>query len=94
MYTEKQLERMLGKLKRLEEMLEPKLFYTVGTVPMKAFLTDGSHIEISPRAKMGLSLRGREFTAGSWAAIRFRRSWTGSGCLFTPRFRAMRGCYG
>lgn len=46
MYTEKQLERMLGKLKRLEEMLEPKLFYTVGTVPMKAFLTDGSHHDV------------------------------------------------
>ena len=43
MYTEKQLERMLGKLQRLEKMLEPKLFYTVGTVPMKAFQTDGSH---------------------------------------------------
>lgn len=46
MYTEKQLERMLGKLKRLEKMLEPKLFYTVGTVPMKAFLTDGSHHDV------------------------------------------------
>lgn len=46
MYTEKQLERMLGKLKRLEEMLEPKLFYTVESVPMKAFLTDGSHHDV------------------------------------------------
>lgn len=43
MYTEKQLERMFGKLKRLEEMLEPKLFYTVDTVEMAAFHTDGSH---------------------------------------------------
>ena len=40
MYTEKQLERMLGKLYRLERMLEPKLFYTVGNVPVKAFQTD------------------------------------------------------
>ncbi len=46
MYTEKQLERMLGKLNRLEKMLEPKLFYTVGTVQMKAFQTDGSHHEV------------------------------------------------
>lgn len=46
MYTEKQLERMLGKLQRLEKMLEPKLFYTVGTVPMKAFQTDGSHHDV------------------------------------------------
>ncbi len=43
MYTERQLERMLGKLKRLEEMLEPRLFTVVDTVPMKAFQTDGSY---------------------------------------------------
>lgn len=43
MYTERQLDRMLGKLKRLEEMLEPRLFTVVDTVPMKAFRTDGSH---------------------------------------------------
>lgn len=50
MYTEKQLERMLSKLKRLEEMLEPKLFYTVESVPMKAFLTDGSHHDVPEEA--------------------------------------------
>lgn len=43
MFTEKQLDRMFGKLKRLEEMLEPRLFRVVDTVPMKAFATDGSH---------------------------------------------------
>lgn len=42
MYTEKQLERMLEKMKRLEEMLEPKLFTVVDTMSMKAFQTDGS----------------------------------------------------
>jgi len=31
MYTERQLERMFGRLERLEEMLEPKLFYTADT---------------------------------------------------------------
>lgn len=46
MYTEKQLERMFGKLKRLETMLEPKLFITVDTVPMKAFQTDGNHHDV------------------------------------------------
>ncbi len=46
MYTDKQLDRMLGKMKRLEKMLEPKLFQTVATVPMKAFLTDGSHHDV------------------------------------------------
>lgn len=43
MYTERQLERMFGKLKRLEEMLEPKLFYAVDSISMNAFRTDGSH---------------------------------------------------
>lgn len=43
MYTEIQLKRMFEKLKRLEEMLEPRLFQVVDTIPMKAFLTDGSH---------------------------------------------------
>lgn len=46
MYTERQLERIFAKLKWLEERLEPKLFYTVGTVPMKAFQTDGSHHDV------------------------------------------------
>lgn len=46
MYTEKQLERMFGKLKRLEAMLEPKLFNTADTVAMNAFQTDGSHHDV------------------------------------------------
>lgn len=46
MYTERQLDRMFGKLRRLEEMLEPKLFKVVDTVSMKAFHTDGSHHSI------------------------------------------------
>lgn len=43
MYTDRQIDRMLGKLQRLEEMLEPGLFRKVDTVPMGAFPTDGSH---------------------------------------------------
>lgn len=43
MYTENQLKRMFGKLKRYEEMLEPKLFLPVASVPMKAFPTDGGY---------------------------------------------------
>ncbi len=50
MYTEMQLDRMFGKLKRLEEMLEPRLFKVVDTVPMKAFLTDGSHHSVPEEA--------------------------------------------
>ena len=43
MYTERQLDRMLGKLKRLEEMLEPRLFAAVDAVPLRAFQTDGRY---------------------------------------------------
>ena len=46
MYTEKQLQRMFEKLKRLEEMLEPKLFIPVATMPMKAYQTDGHYHSI------------------------------------------------
>lgn len=46
MYTEKQLERMFEKLKRLEDMLEPRLFYPVASIPMKAYQTDGRYHEI------------------------------------------------
>ncbi|MCR5756228.1 MAG: alpha-mannosidase, partial [Acetatifactor sp.] len=43
MYTEKQMERLFGKMKRLEEMLEPKLFQVVDSIDMTAHKTDGSH---------------------------------------------------
>lgn len=85
MYTEKQLERMLGKLYRLERMLEPKLFYTVGNVPVKAFQTDGSHHDVPEdscfsECEDGAVFEGRESIAGSRAVTRFRKSWTESAC--------------
>lgn len=43
MYSEKQIERLLGKMKRLEEMLGEHLFEKVDEMQMSAFLTDGSH---------------------------------------------------
>lgn len=43
MYSEKQIERLLGKMKRLEEMLGENLFEKVDEIQMNAFLTDGSH---------------------------------------------------
>lgn len=46
MYTERQLERTFGKLKRLEEMLEPGLFKVVDHLEMQAFLTDDSHCQV------------------------------------------------
>ena len=50
MYTEKQLERVFEKLRRLDEMLESKIFCVVDTVPMKAFPTDGSHHSVPDEA--------------------------------------------
>lgn len=46
MYTEKQLERTFAKLKWLERRLEPKLFQVVGTVPMRAYQTDGRYHDV------------------------------------------------
>ena len=46
MLTDRQIERMLGKLKRLEKTLEPLRFQTVGTIAMKAYQTDGSHTSV------------------------------------------------
>ena len=40
MFTERQTDRVLGKLKRLEEMLEPLLFEKVDEMEMESFLTD------------------------------------------------------
>lgn len=39
MFTDKQIERMLGKLKRFEDMLEPMIFTKVGEVPARAWET-------------------------------------------------------
>lgn len=46
MYTKNQIDRMLGKFKRLESMLEAKLFQVVDTIEMEAFQTDGRYHEI------------------------------------------------
>lgn len=43
MYSEKQIVRLLGKMKRLEEMLEGQLFEKVDELQMSVFLTDGSY---------------------------------------------------
>ncbi|MDD4849814.1 MAG: glycoside hydrolase family 38 C-terminal domain-containing protein [Gemmiger sp.] len=43
MYTEKQLQRMFGKLRRLETMLEPRLFQAVDTIELAAAPTDGHY---------------------------------------------------
>lgn len=46
MYTEKQQERLLEKLKKFEENLEPLLFEKIGEVPMKKFQTPDSYDRI------------------------------------------------
>lgn len=43
MYTEQQIERMLGKLLRFEETLEPLLFQKVDELSLKMCQTDGSY---------------------------------------------------
>ena len=39
MFTEKQIERMLGKLERFEVMLEPRIFNKVAEVGARAYET-------------------------------------------------------
>lgn len=43
MYTEKQLQRMFGKFRRLETMLEPRLFRVVDTVGLTCAVSDGRY---------------------------------------------------
>lgn len=75
MYTEKQLERMFGKMKRFEEMLEPKLFETVDTVPVKAFQTDGSYHEV-PRESCFLPCEDGTVFEGEGIYCWFRGTYT------------------
>ena len=46
MFTERQTDRVLEKLKRLETMLEPRIFKKVDEMEMGSFLTDGSWHEV------------------------------------------------
>ena len=67
MFTEKQIERMLGKLERFEAMLEPRIFSKVAEVGARAYeTTERLHKipSLSPltRASAGAA---RAHTAGS-----------------------------
>ena len=46
MLTERQMERIHGKLKRFEHTLEELMFRREDEVSMAAFDTDGSHHEV------------------------------------------------
>ncbi|MDD3279061.1 MAG: glycoside hydrolase family 38 C-terminal domain-containing protein [Lachnospiraceae bacterium] len=48
MFTEKQIERMMGKLKRLERTLEPLLYQKVDELDMGICQTDGSYTKLPP----------------------------------------------
>lgn len=49
MFTEKQIDRMLGKLRDFERTLEGQLFERVDAMEMQAFHTDGRWHEVPPR---------------------------------------------
>lgn len=61
MYSEKQIERILGKFKRLEEMLEGRLFEKVDEMTMAAFPTDGSHHAIPAEENFSPMEKGARF---------------------------------
>ncbi len=61
MFTERQIERVLGKLKRLEKMVESRLFETVDQLEMSSFQTDGRYHEIPDTACFSPCGRGKSF---------------------------------
>lgn len=46
MFTDRQVERMLGKLKRFEKTLEPLMFQKVGSIAMKAFQAEENYTNV------------------------------------------------
>ena len=69
MLNQMQIDRMLKKLKRFEECLEPYIFTKVGEVDFKAFVTDKQYHETPTTAFLSLSKkalhgRARTGTAG------------------------------
>lgn len=61
MYTEKQIDRALGKLKRLENMLEPHIFKKVDEMEVGSFLTDGSWHEVPDESHFSACERGTKY---------------------------------
>lgn len=61
MFTERQTDRVLEKLKRLERMLEPHIFEKVDEVEMGSFLTDGSWHEVPEASHFTACEKGTEY---------------------------------
>lgn len=61
MFTEKQIDRALGKLKRLENMLEPHIFKKVDEMEMGSFPTDGSWHEVPDKSRFSVCEKGTKY---------------------------------
>lgn len=61
MFTEKQIERVLGKLKRLEKMLETQLFEQTDEMEMGSFVTDGRYHTIPEQENFAPCRKGTVF---------------------------------
>lgn len=99
MLNDKQTARMLAKLRRFEETLEPMLFQPVAQLPAEAFRTSEVLYEIPPREKFPplppvITGVGRGIAAGFAANSPFHRNWPGSLSISSLGWAAMRRCFG
>lgn len=96
MYSEKQIERLLGKMKRLEEMLEEHLFEKADEMEMKAFLTDGSHHAIPAEecfapVEKGTTFEGEGIYVWMKGSYRVPESLDGKSLFIWPKGEAYEG---
>lgn len=98
MYTDKQQERLLDKLKKLEENLEPLLFLKIGEVPMKKFQTPDSYDRIPDDALFVPCEKG-DIWSGEGTYCWFKGSlcvpaeWDGKELFLYPRIGGYEGMF-
>lgn len=96
MYTEKQQERLLDKLKKFEENLEPLLFEKIGEVPMKKFQTAESYDRI-PEDALFIPCEKGDIWSGEGTYCWFKGSfcvpaeWDGKELFVSPRIGGYEG---
>lgn len=71
MLTDRQVDNMLGKLRRFESTLDKLLFKKIDSIDLKAFPTDGSHNSVPDKSNFKECNRGDSWTGeGSYCWFR------------------------
>ena len=96
MYTERQIERILGKMKRLQNMVEGRIFVKAGEIDMKAFCTDGRYHEIPGEdcfapCKKGTSFEGEGIYVWMKGSYQVPSELSGKTIYIWPRVQAYEG---